>query len=177
MATFASPVEFFTFAPDPDSSSEHVAAVQQSLEIATQAIKDYTEQDIEAVTGRIETFRTRSCTSSLILSQLPVTAVTSVTTNTVAFSPYAVDLKTGILSRTDSTTWITNDVVIITYNSGYSTIPFSIRGICMRLAKAMLDNPNAVANYSIGNYSQTAGSTSEGSFTKGERMILDRYRA
>ncbi len=177
MAIFASPVEFFTFAPDSDSSSERVAAVQQSLEIATQTIKDYTEQDIEAVAGRVETFRAKSCVSSLILSQLPVTAITSVTTNAVAFSPYSVDLKTGILSRTDNLSWLMEDVATITYNSGYPTIPFSIRGICMRVAKAMLDNPNAVANYSIGNYSQTAGSQSEGSFTKGERMILDRYRA
>ena len=107
---------------------------------------------LEAATGIIESYCDRIFTSGLVtaethdggddtvfLLQPPVTAVSSVTENGVAVA------STGYLSYLDGRlvrvaggrprTWLNKlRTVVVNYTGGYTTIPYDVRDVCVRIA-------------------------------------------
>jgi len=167
LAAFATPEDVAT-AQERDLDAADTATVSYLLDVATDMIKDYTEQEIEATTGVVDTLRAGNGT--WLLSQIPVTAVTTVTVDGDAFTDFDVDLKAGILTRTDSS-WDTCDSVVVTYDSGYATIPRSIQGVCVDIAKRAFENPAGIQRDDLNTASQWLGLTQE------NERILQRYRA
>ena len=161
-----------------DLSAEDTATATQALELATAFIKVYTGQDIEVVDNRVQVFRAKD-TRTLVLDQIPVRAIDSVTVDTVAFTDYDVDLPSGIIIRNDdygATAWITFEKVQVTYDSGYTVIPVALKMICLQMAARSMSAPTAWASESVGNYSRASARDSEGGLTMAERRVLDRYR-
>lgn len=76
-------------------------------------------QDLDARTGRQEEFAGDDDTYRLFLSQRPVTAVTSVEIDGVAFTDYEW-ARWGRLERNDEGAW-SEGPIIVTYDSGYAT--------------------------------------------------------
>ncbi len=85
-------------------------------------------------------FRPGESARALRLSRFPVTAITSVVIDGSATSDYAVDEKSGVLSRTASGvvgTWCGREIVI-TYSGGYEllgTLPRTIEDACLALLR------------------------------------------
>lgn len=149
-----------------------------ALDNATNFIKVYTGQDIEAVDNRVQVFRACN-TRALVLDQIPVRAVDAVLVDTVAFIAFDVDLPSGIITRNDSLgvlAWTAYEKVQVTYDSGYTVIPGALKAICLQLATRTLAAPTSWASESIGDYSRSAARDSEGGLTMAERRVLDRYR-
>jgi len=167
MPAFATVEDLATYLPKtlpaPDS-----ATASQAIDIATQMIKDYTGQTLEAVNNRVETFF--AMRGRWLLKQLPVRAVDSITVDGTAFTDYIIDLDDGIIARSDET-WLSTDVVVVQYDSGFTVIPFTIKGVCLRWATNLIGNPGGVQSEGIGNYSATWPDVAQ------DLKVLDRYRA
>jgi hypothetical protein len=162
-----------------DLSAEDTATATQALDLATAFIKTYCGQELEAVDNRVQVFRAQRCTRTLILDELPVRAIDSVTVDAVAFTDYDVDLPAGIITRNDllgAGSWNDFEKMIVTYDSGYSTIPTALKAICLQLAARNMAAPTAFASEAVGNYSRTSARDSEGGLTMAERRVLDRFR-
>ena len=159
-------------------SAEDTATATQALDLATAFIKTYIGQELEAVDNRVQVFRGRNL-NALILNELPIRAIDSVTVDTVAFTDYDIELKEGIIYRNDDlgcTSWNAFEKVVVTYDSGFTTIPPTLKMICLHVAAREFAAPTHWSSEGIGNYNRVAESDSAGAFTKGERALLHRYR-
>ncbi len=150
-----------------DLDASDIAAVVYLLDVATQLIKDYTEQAIEAQNGLVVTLRAKN--GVWVLPEVPVRAITTVTVDGAAFTDYDLDASAGIITRSDNS-WSSRDVVVITYNSGYTTIPASIKGVCVDVAKRAFENPAGLQRDDLNSASQWLGLTAE------NEKVLDKYK-
>lgn len=103
---------------------------------ASAMIRAYTQQDIEATTGRQESYAGDAWASYITLTQRPVTAVSSITIDGVAFADFTWT-RWGQINRNDWAAWDTGPI-LVTYDSGYavgSDELLSVKAICLDAAK------------------------------------------
>jgi len=182
MAAFATVSDFATFL-QRDLSAPDTATAEMLLDSATQAIKDEVGQTIEVVTETVTIYGDGR--ELLLLPQIPVTAVTTVTVGGVAWvnNTNFIWERNGILAALIDTqgllgAWTWRKAVVVNYTHGYTPIPKSLQSLCLSLAARSMASPMSVSSESIGNYSVTyAGDTSGMTLTQWEKRMLDRYRA
>lgn len=138
MADFASVGDLETFLGTSGLGARGTAL----LGYASAAIRLYTRQDLEVVTGRQEEFAGEWNRYYLSLSQRPVTALT-MTVNAVAFTGFWANYISGDVYREDGLPWDEGPIVV-TYDSGYAANSDEIAGIktiCLEVAARALTGP------------------------------------
>ncbi len=115
---------------------EEIEAIEFQLEAASADVRDYLGQTLDVVVDDIVTLH-GSGTKALLLPELPVVAVTAVTLNDEAITTYTADLDNGVLFRVGwGAVWnVGFSNVTVTYDHGYTEIPFNIRRAVIELAK------------------------------------------
>lgn len=165
------------------------------LDLATGAIRAYTNQTISRVTSDVVVLP-GSWSNRLELPERPVASVATVKiddTTLVADTDYVWDGRWTLLRGTsEAGVLVINDgtlisshgdwggagaQVTVTYTHGFATIPDDIKGVCLALAARSLASPDGVNSESVGSYS-VSYSRSGGavSLLDEERRLLDRYR-
>lgn len=165
------------------------------LDLATGAIRAYTNQTISRVTSDVVVLP-GSWSNRLELPERPVVSVATVKiddTTLVADTDYVWDGRWTLLRGTsEAGVLVINDgplisshgdwggagaQVTVTYTHGFATIPDDIKGVCLALAARSLASPDGVNSESVGSYS-VSYSRSGGavSLLDEERRLLDRYR-
>lgn len=100
-------------------------------------------QALEVVTGRQEEFA-GSDDTTLFLTQRPVTAVSALTIDAVAFSDFEWT-RWGTIVRNDEGEWSVGPIVV-TYDSGYTSTEvefLAVKTICLEVAARALGGPTA----------------------------------
>lgn len=162
-----------------DFSAADTATADQMLAVAAGEIKTYTGQNLEAQTGVVDRFRGRYA-RILLLSQVPVTTLTSVSVEGDAFTDYDLNARAGIITRNDWGCWFSNELITVTYNAGFSPMDPALKGVCLSYAARLMTNPvGGVTAESLGTYSITYGanSSTDSILNDMERQVLDRFRA
>lgn len=132
-----------------------VARAALDLDVACDKIRDYLHQQIDAVAAdAITLFGTD--TRALILPELPVTAVTSVTLDGEALTDWTVDAY-GLLWRDDPAYWARGYQYDIVYDHGYATedIPSILKVVAFQLTYAGSVSSSGIRQESIADYSVT----------------------
>lgn len=147
MADFASVGDLETFMGQPGLGARGTAM----LGYASAEIRGFTRQDLDVVTGRQEEFA-GDASQLLQLTETPVTAVSSITEDGVAFTDF-VWSRWGSIHKSDWSAWDTGPI-IVTYDSGYATNEdefLQIKSICLEVASRALGGPQSpeFANYGI----------------------------
>lgn len=173
---FATVEDLATFLGTDFSAAESATATQ-NLEIATQVIKDYTGQVLEAEAADAITLDGNG-ESLLQLPEAPVTAVTSVTLNGILLTE-ATDYAwyaSGLLEKLHGgwgSKWQSIDVV---YSHGYAAIPDAVKGVCLAMAGRLMERPVPIEEESIGAYSVSYSAGAE-QLSDEEKHSLSSYRA
>lgn len=116
MASFATAAELTTFL---GGEVVNTTRATQVLELASALIRRTCNgQVLEEVAGAQEEFDGEDDLFTIFLTQRPVTAVSSVTVDAVAFTAF-VWTRWGSLTRTDEGAW-TEGPVLVTYDHGYA---------------------------------------------------------
>lgn len=132
MAAFATVAELETWMGITGLGSRGTAM----LEHASAMIRAHTQQDIEATTGRQESYAGDAWATYITLTQRPVTAVSAITIDGVSFTDYTWT-RWGQINRNDWAVWDTGPIVI-TYDSGYASGSdefLSVKAVCLDAAK------------------------------------------
>ena len=110
---------------------------------ASGLVRRFTRQDLEATGGRQESYAGDVWRGFIQLTQVPVTAVSSVTIATVAFTTYTWT-RWGMVTRDDGLAW-SDGPILVTYDSGYATTDdeyVAIKGVVLECAaRAIGGNP------------------------------------
>lgn len=168
MASFASASDLATLMQRTLSPTE-IDAAEMVLAFATSAIQSAVRQQIETVEADTVELR-GNWTPYLQLPQRPVLDVTAISLST----PYTAVLTVGSTAyrwtRAGKVTllwspanWPTegagygswggpDSTVSVTYSHGFDVIPADISGVCLRVARRMMDNPQMVMSESVGGY-------------------------
>lgn len=182
MTAFATLNDYSTAFPGQPTDPTTNAQVQQALNAACQEIRDYCNQQFDLITAdQIEVHGTGR--STLVLPEVPVVAVNTVTINLglpteVDVTGFRIDKPSGVLYRPpfDPTTgwcgipayWPLGFLnVTVDYDHGYDPVPEGLIDVAVRFAKEKIDaNPSRMTGESITNYSytQTAGAVSVKTF-------------
>lgn len=173
-------------------------AAQRAIDAATEAIKNYCRQTLEAVEDDPVTL---DCTggSRIVLPEMPVTEVSEVIEDgetLTATDDYKLG-QHGILHRVGANWAAGVQVITVTYSHGYSIIPDDIVDVCARAAarayQAGLRAEQVAAvpgvqAHSLGDYQVqfgaeaaqagegTLGASAAPILLASERRILDKYR-
>ena len=138
MADFATVAELEAFLGTSGLGARGTAM----LGYASAAIRLFTRQDLEAITGRQEEFAAEWNRYYLSVTQRPVTAAT-MTVDAVAFVDFWANYMDGTFYRTDGFPWDEGPIVI-TYDSGYGATSdefIAIKTICLEVAARALTGP------------------------------------
>ena len=127
----------------------------QLLDAATGLIKREARQHIEQVVDDVIVLPPTG-TNTLLLPELPVTAVTSVVVDGLTLSAvndYTVLFDSGVvrLRQPRWRRWLHDTTV--TYTHGYATVPDDLVGLCVEMSARAWVNPRGVASEQIGTYS------------------------
>ena len=145
------------------------------LGYASAEIRRYTRQDIEATAGRQEEHAGFANRFILKTTQVPVTAVTAITEDAVAFTDFEWS-RWGNINKADWTAWDTGPIVI-TYDSGYDPASdeiAAVKGICLEVAARALGGPLTDAFANFGNETPEVRGPAPAIFlTPGEMERLD----
>src|SRR5262245_44970945 len=117
MADFATVAELEQFMGMP--GSQLGARGTAILGYASAEIRQYLDQDVEQVTGRVESYAAEWNKMVIRVTQVPVTAA-AITVDAVAFTDFFANYTTGDFYRDDGAPWDEGPIVI-TYDSGYPT--------------------------------------------------------
>lgn len=153
MATLADPPDLTVWMQRSISSPLAVLL----LDIASGKIRDECGWSITQETGVVRKF-TGDGSGTIWLPTKNLTAVASVvengTTLTVDVDYYFK--SDGRIIRIDRAwqMWPVNNIVV-TYTHGYTTVPSTVKGICVALAGRLADNPEGLRQYSVGGVSAT----------------------
>jgi hypothetical protein len=169
---------------DLDTSSATLAK-----ESAQGIVRAYCNQEITTATNTSVKLPidVESWSYVVYLPQRPVVAVSSVTVNGVTyvdgtdyawngFSPYIR------LRKVDEAAAAFEDepVAVVTYTSGYSTVPPAVKAVALAVAARQYDNPQGLRQVSVDDYAETRAGADDDlagvSLLKAERAILDRYK-
>lgn len=130
---------------------------ETAVAAACDAVREHMCQTITQVVNDPITL-VGSDTRALLLPELPVTAVVSVTLNGVAVTDWTLDpLGSGILWRDGYGYWPRCQKFVVTYTHGYAPadIPGNVRLVTLRLAQAEYDQPGAIQQQTAGPFSVT----------------------
>lgn len=183
------------------STAAQVRAAQRAIAEATEAVRNYCHQTLSLVADDEITFDVALARSKrLFLPELPVVSVVSVVEDdeTLLVGEDYQLANYGVLHRINGYWAQGVQVVTVTYDHGYSTIPQDIVDVCTRAASrayqaglraADTDAVPGVASKSLGDYSvayaaETGGGMSEGvlgasasrMLLLSEKDVLNRYR-
>ncbi len=174
-----------------------VAACERAIDEATAAIRNYTHQYIEKVEDDSYTFDVWAPIYNLVLPEMPVISVASVTEDGTLLEASDTDgyvlANYGQLIRRGARWAKGPQKVVVVYTHGYATIPADVVAVCVRAAargyqaglKATEDvGVPGVQSKAIGDYSvtyATGGETALGAsaarmLLMSEKDILDKYR-
>lgn len=200
MANFAAIADIEAFLQVGISTATQIASAERALTAATAAIRNYTKQHIEQVTGDDVTFDGHGGTK-LFLPELPVVSVSEVVEDgetLVEGTDYQLGAH-GILHRLGGDVWAAGfQNITVTYTHGYSTIPDDIVDVCTRAAARVYqmalrsaedEGVPGVASKQLGDFSVSYSSASGGGVGEGvmgasaarvllmsEKEILNKYR-
>ena len=138
MADFATVAELEAFMGTSGLGARGTAM----LGYASAEIRGFTRQDLDVVAGRQEEFAGGLGRHILSLTQAPVTAVSAITEDAVAFTDFIWD-RWGDIHREDWTTW-DDGPIIVTYDSGYASTEdefLQIKSSCLEVASRALSGP------------------------------------
>jgi hypothetical protein len=169
MADFAAVADLETFMGTSPLGARGTAM----LGYASAAIRRYTQQDLEVTTGRQESYAGDPWRDYITLTQRPVTAVSAITVDAVAFTDFTWS-RWGQISRDDLLPW-SEGPVLVTYDSGYgasSDEMVQVKAICLEVAaRAMGGNPETFGM----EVQEARGPTPAIFLTAGERADLDAF--
>ncbi len=180
MAQFASLAELKEFLKKPDGSSPetlHDDRANKALSLASAEIQGYTRQSLEAKENQSLSFYGDGG-DAFFLPELPVRAVDSLSRAGTALttSVYRFDGATGMVALTDGSSFGTTELVLVVYDSGYTTIPDDVKMVCLQRAARLIENPRGYGNISYPERSVTFFRSSETGLSPAEKQALDRYR-
>jgi len=115
---------------------------------ASALIRGYTHQDLDVVAGRQEEHAANEVQAFLHTTQIPVTAVTLITINAVAFTDFEWS-EWGQIHKNDWTAWDAGPIVV-TYDSGWATTTDEfarIKGICLGVAARAMAGPTGLETF------------------------------
>lgn len=167
MADFAVVAELESFM----GSSPLGARGTAMLGYASAAIRRYTQQDLEVTTGRQESWAGDAWRVFIVVTQRPVTAVSAITVDAVAFTDFTWT-RWGQINKNDFTPW-DEGPVLVTYDSGYAASSdemVGVKSICLEVAaRAMGGNPETFGMESM----ELRGPTPAIFLTESEKADLD----
>lgn len=113
------------------TSTTHDARLQRVLNSAERIAADI----VGPLSPIPVTKRAFGGTDTLVLTELPVESVTSITdaSGSAVTATYSIEGEYGILTRTDGSTWPA--VCVVTYNQGFTTVPEDIELAVFELAR------------------------------------------
>ena len=172
MASFATTAELQTFL---GGTGLNTTRAQAMLDHASALIRLACDaQDLEEVAGRQEEFAADDTVLTLFLSERPVTAVSGLTIDAVAFTDFEWS-RWGTITRTDAGAWSTGPI-IITYDSGYATTDpewEAIKGICLEVAtRAYTNERTGLETFNAAGVPEAVGWTPHLFLTEEERRVL-----
>ena len=172
MADFATVAEFNTRTGMGVDSARGAAILAD----VSAEIRLYTDQDIEETAGRQEEFAADPFKGFIELSQVPVTAVTSVTVDGVVFTDYEWDRWNGSIRKNDLTPW-DEGPILVTYDSGYAAASDEMAGLkslCIEVAARALGGiPQDTFGTEI---PELRGAPHSIFFTEQEQRRLDKFQ-
>ena len=140
MADFATVADLETFMGATNLGARGTAM----LGYASAAIRRYTQQDLEVTTGRQETWAGDGWRDVIMLTQRPVTAVSAITVDSVAFTDFTWT-RWGQVWKEDFSAW-SEGPILVTYDSGFaanSDEMIQVKAICLEVAaRAIGGNPD-----------------------------------
>ncbi len=182
---FASASEFCEWTGMPQPSD--LARIQTLLDSASALIRGFTGQVLSQVANdtltitpgisRVGLFSVPWAVLEwgevLFLPEAPVTAITTVTVDTVAVTAYAFT-EAGELRRTDGQAWL--DLVTVVYDHGYAETSDEfkeIRSVCIQAAaRAYTLNRDGSSEALGATLMESAGYAPEMFLTEGEKLRL-----
>jgi hypothetical protein len=131
------------------------------LEIATGMIQEQTGQDIFRVASDVVKLNGRA-RERLFLPQLPVNDVVSLSLNGVTLvedADFGVDAELGAIDRLPRGAFWTvgRRNIIVTYDHGWDDPPAPIRGLCLKWAGKLWQNPTGLTSERTASYSAAYG--------------------
>jgi hypothetical protein len=139
VADFATVAELESFLGTSGLGSRGTAM----LGYASALIRRYCRQDLEATAGRQEEWAGDDYRHVIGLTQIPITAVSSVTIDGVAFTEFWANYMTGDIWKADGTAWDEGPIVV-TYDSGYASASDemqAVKKVCLEVAARALTGP------------------------------------
>lgn len=178
MAAFASTTDLEDYLQVTFDATDNIRA-GKLLDHASAVIRRAARQDFDFTSGDTVALAPTG-TDTLLLPQLPVTAVASVTVDGVVLTTdvdYRVALPAGILRRLGAGRW--NQPVDVVYSHGYTALPEDLKAICVEMSARAWVNPRGVISEQIGNYSArwSAEATAGMALDDDEMMMVKSYRA
>lgn len=165
---------FSQLAIDPNDTAAFL------LKVASGMVRRYLQQDVTATVGDVE--YCDPIAGGVLLSQLPVSAVTRVETSldgvtwTVADpASYVVSRRLGIVSaRAWTGLWPTDpESWRVTYSHGYDDIPDEIKGVVCSVAARLYSTPSGIDMERTG---QRQAKYNNADLNAMEKLILDGFR-
>lgn len=153
--------------------ADKTATAQLAVDLATGLIKAELGQQVDQATTS-ETFQA-NYSNVLLLTELPVTAVTSVVydDSTLTTDDYTWN-RAGIVTKAEGFFW--EKETVVTYTHGYLTtdVPTVIKAVCLSVASRYYDNPKGFDSKSGDNFT-VSYFRSQGALSEAERRMLKRY--
>lgn len=190
-------LEDFAFERGVAFDPTDIAAIS-ALEQASDLIRSLVDQNLNGVVTDDEVALNGNGTRSLLLPQLPVLAVSAVSTvwdwddtpvDLVVDTDYKLDVVTGILWRDRWSVWPVGVMnVNVTYDHGYilppdeaATLPMDIQGLCKEIAGRMMSSAESggqvVRAEQIGTYRISYdASAALNQLTDEDYAVLHHYR-
>lgn len=136
MTNFCEQADIAAFLQVDISTPDQIAAAERAVEEATAAIRNYTRQYLELVSGETITLDSKGW-ARLFLPELPVVSVAAVVEDGETLTvddDYKLG-EHGILHRTGGAKWASGiQIIEVTYTHGYATLPDDIVAIATRAA-------------------------------------------
>ena len=125
MADFATVAELETYMGVAPLGARGTAM----LGYASAAVRRYCQQDLELTSGRQESYAGDAWRVFLTVTQRPVTAVSAITIDGVAFTDFSWT-RWGQITKTDFSPWDTGPI-LVTYDSGYAPTSDEMQSVKM----------------------------------------------
>lgn len=161
--------EYETWLGSPDT--EDINRNVLCLEAACDAVREYICQDIDHVTDD-EVTVIGSGTEYLLLPQLPVLAVASITDEDAETVEDWTLRDSGILYRREG--WRVGHAYTVTYDHGWESVPADIKIATFKLAQSFETSGGTISQETIGGYSVSYSRDGEHPLTPLDRRVVKR---
>lgn len=155
------------------------------LDLATGAIREWTDQRISPTQQRVETFHNAPRRWALPLPHPPAVAVTvdqvvddGTTLDAADYRLEPTNELVKVNADGDLRTW--SGTVEVTYTHGFDQPPDAVKAATLAMASRGIANPHGTQSIKVGDYSETfatgQGGTSGVALTEADRDQVRRYR-